>query len=922
MVLVPASCASALQPLDVVPLVQVPSLDLDAVRAEDEDRARMGLPPRYAIPTQVLITPQTDGSWEDIDAETRLWRLRIASPGAVSLNLGFTRYSMPPGGQLLIYAPDWSDAIGPFTELDNEAHGELWTPVVLSDDIVVEVIIPRNAAHELVLELTSISVGYRGFGEPLREKSGSCNIDVVCPEGDPWRDEIQSVGLISIQGSWLCTGFMVNNTAQDRTPYLMSANHCDIDASNDASVVVYWNYQTSTCGGLRDGEQTDTQSGSEFKATYTPSDFALVLLDDDPDPSFRVAFAGWDRRNSNPPSTSAVVIHQPSGDEKAISLDYDPTTITSAGGTISPGDGTHIRVIDWDLGTTEQGSSGAPLFDQNKRVIGQLHGGDAACGNNESDWFGRFYKSWNGGGTQSTRLRDWLDPGGTGDLTLPTLPCIDEVADEDFEAGDFSKWPWEDCGAPAWVVTSGDKHTGTYSAQSGAISDSQSTCLEVTLTRDAGNVSFYRKVSSESGYDYLRFSIDGVEQDSWSGETGWSAAPHIYPVSAGTHTYTWAYTKDSTVSHGSDTAWIDDISFPPASSVCPSIPYSQDFSDPTPPDAAEGWTYYSSGCGRIEVVNGRLRMNSTTSACSSLNEAILCVDLAGKSNVVLSFFQAESGDESHPLLSTFSDHYDGDGVAVSNDGQTWYTVVNADELDVGTGGDTFTVCLDDAGIAYTNAFKIKFQQYDNYPWSSDGREWDNIQVYECAPPIITQQPQSQVACVGDPVTFCVSASSACPLSYQWRKDGVPIGGATSPCYPISSVVCADAGDYDCVVSCGSITSDPATLTVKSPPQIDTQPQSQTVGVGDPATFCVTASMECGSLALSYQWRKDGSPVGDDSDCYHIPSCTPADAGTYDCVVTNTCGSVTSDPAILVVGPCMTIPEGQGGAGRHTCCALR
>ena len=78
--------------------------------------------------------------------------------------------------------------------------------------------------------------------------------------------------------------------------------------------------------------------------------------------------------------------------------------------SVLPGDSTHLRITDWDLGTTEPGSSGSPLFSPEQRIVGQLHGGGAACGNNLSDWYGRLAVSWNAGGTAATRLRDWLDP--------------------------------------------------------------------------------------------------------------------------------------------------------------------------------------------------------------------------------------------------------------------------------------------------------------------------------------------------------------------------------------------------------------------------------------------------------------------------------------------------------------------------------
>jgi pectate lyase/pectin methylesterase-like acyl-CoA thioesterase len=176
-------------------------------------------------------------------------------------------------------------------------------------------------------------------------------------------------------------------------------------------------------------------------------------------------------------------------------------------------------------------------------------------------------------------------------------------------------------------------------------------------------------------------------------------------------------------------------------------------------------------------------------------------------------------------------------------------------------------------------------------------------VVNLAPPFITMQPRSQTILVGEPVTFTVAAGGSAPLTYQWRKNGDNIAGATSPSFSIASLQFGDAGVYTAVVSngAGSVTSDPATLVVSAtpvPPSIITQPMSITVVAGAQAQFTVTAE---GSSPLSFQWRKDGAAIpGATGATYTIAGASADDAGSYTVTVTNAAGSVTSDPATLTV----------------------
>ncbi|MBK6900003.1 MAG: trypsin-like peptidase domain-containing protein [bacterium] len=214
----------------------------------------------------------------------------------------------------------------------------------------------------------------------------------------------------------------------------MTAYHCGIHTSQAPTLVTYWNFNSPTCGQQGGGSLAQFLTGSTLRAESSASDFTLVELNSVPDASWNVAYAGWDRGAQDP--TSATAIHHPSTDEKSISFEYDALSTTTYLQTAVPGDGTHLRVADWDLGTTEGGSSGSPLFNQNHHVVGQLHGGYAACGNNLSDWYGRFSRSWTGGtrprrATAATVKRTpacrrstcWPPtPAACGSLRLPACP--------------------------------------------------------------------------------------------------------------------------------------------------------------------------------------------------------------------------------------------------------------------------------------------------------------------------------------------------------------------------------------------------------------------------------------------------------------------------------------------------------------------
>ncbi|MEM6328600.1 MAG: trypsin-like peptidase domain-containing protein, partial [Bacteroidota bacterium] len=425
----PASLtAPGARSLASVDVLQLSPLNNDALLAEADAQALARTAPgplKFAAPRMVTVAPEARGTWETLTDGRRVWRLVVSSPGAYSLNFGFSRYRLPEGAKLWIYPAGEVPEYRPFTHEDNEAHGELWTPIVPGDEAVIEVEFPQMKQGETPdfdLALGQVGHAFRPVLLSPREKSamgvskqsGSCNVDVVCPEGDGFRDIIRSSGGYTRSGVDICSGAAVNNTAQDGRPLFLTANHCGNSSGNAPSVVVYWNYQNSTCrtpgsaasGGPGDGPRSQFNSGTSLLGSAGASDWAILEFDDPIVPEAVVYLSGWDRRDAAP--TSAIAIHHPGVEEKRISFENDPTSITTYLDDDPVANGTHIRVEDWDVGTTEGGSSGSPLYNTDKRIVGQLHGGFASCTSQTPDWYGRLYRSMNDG------LAAVLDPTNSG----------------------------------------------------------------------------------------------------------------------------------------------------------------------------------------------------------------------------------------------------------------------------------------------------------------------------------------------------------------------------------------------------------------------------------------------------------------------------------------------------------------------------
>lgn len=357
----------------------------------------------------------------------KLWLLKIKSNNAKALNIYSDDFYIPKGGELYIYNQDRTKIIGAFTSINNDDSRMFATEMVEGEEIIVEYFQPNDVEENPSIKLNELGYAYRDFGYDITKSyefrsSGSCNVNVNCPEGDNYRNAQRGVVRILVRmndnASGWCSGSLVNNTARDLAPYVLSAAHCVKDMANSTYYnyfVFYFNYEAASCQTGNIEPTPKTMTGASFKAAGESSDFLLLRLKQNVPQNYNAYWNAWN--NSTTASTSGVSIHHPAGDIKKIST-YN-TALQSA----NLGAGLTHWKVKWILtitnhGVTEGGSSGSPLFNSSSQIVGTLTGGTSGCNvanADKIDYYGKMSFSWaSNGTTDNKRLQPWLDPLNTG----------------------------------------------------------------------------------------------------------------------------------------------------------------------------------------------------------------------------------------------------------------------------------------------------------------------------------------------------------------------------------------------------------------------------------------------------------------------------------------------------------------------------
>ncbi|MDR0824957.1 MAG: trypsin-like peptidase domain-containing protein [Prevotella sp.] len=375
------------------------------------------------------IKADTVGVWSVLPTKENVWKLTFNIPDAKGFKIGFDDFYLPEGSLLYVYNKENSKSAVVYKHDDNPKGGSYSIENLRGDNVVLEYVASTTGQKPRLL---IADIGYKylddqgnpigGFGDP----ANSCMIDINCPEANLWSKQKKGVLRLRVNNS-LCSGTLVNNTNEDKTPYVLTAYHCfqNVAAEEIANTEFFFDYEKEECEGV-DRPTYKYHKGAEslvLNPLADGSDGALLKLSEPIPDKWDVYYNGWDRSGDGNAVTSGAVIHHPRGDVKKITF-YDKPLTSGKWDTGNP-DGSYW-VVSYSLGSTEEGSSGAPIFNQDGLVVGTLTGGNSSCSTPASpDYYGKFRYHWDQSADADLHMSKYLDPNNRGVTRLEGLSAFD-----------------------------------------------------------------------------------------------------------------------------------------------------------------------------------------------------------------------------------------------------------------------------------------------------------------------------------------------------------------------------------------------------------------------------------------------------------------------------------------------------------------
>lgn len=378
---------------------------------------------RFATPVEIPAGSQAIDTADVVRLAdgTVTWGVAFRSEGARSMSLSLEEIALPAGGILTV-----TDTLG-------ETQAGVWigadssravTPTIFADAIVLRYVGPASPLPRF--RISGANCGFRPLPSPTLNKatpgdynsSASCEVPVACGEDVANVSQLRrSVCRLILNGRFFGTGTLINNTAQDRAPLIVTAAHVVGSAQLTACEALF-GFEEPACANDNElyNRGTETIVGGTLVAFDAETDMAVIRLSQTPSLASRPYWMGWSRAAVAPTDGNVVCVHHPYGDAKKISVSSAaaPNATYVGDSNATGGDfaaNSHWYIARWTSGATEGGSSGAPLMTAGGKLIGSLTGGAATCRNPVQDYFWMYSKAWDASSDGYSTLGTALDPG-------------------------------------------------------------------------------------------------------------------------------------------------------------------------------------------------------------------------------------------------------------------------------------------------------------------------------------------------------------------------------------------------------------------------------------------------------------------------------------------------------------------------------
>lgn len=364
----------------------------------------------FAQNQEVEINPKNAGVWTKINRRN-VWYIKIYAPEVYSLGFVFENFKLKVGEKLFLY--NETDIAGAFTSEHNPRSKVFVVRPIRGQSIIIEFSTPYNSSECGTFTLTTLSLGFVN----IYNEEDPCNVNISCPEGVGWQKEKRAVAKLIVQrylGTILCSGTLLNNTRNDGRPLLITANHCIENDFNAERTIFIFNFESPACS-LNYSLRENMLFGAKVLSTRYENDYSLVELNQHPPIAFYPYYAGWSLDSGSNMNT-VVTIHHPNGRVKKITqANNHPLSSTYVEEGSAPyATNAFWNIPEYTFGITENGSSGAGLFDLNHQLVGTLTGGDSSnpttCNKDLYDYYQKFSYSYYAAPLIGNPMHEILNP--------------------------------------------------------------------------------------------------------------------------------------------------------------------------------------------------------------------------------------------------------------------------------------------------------------------------------------------------------------------------------------------------------------------------------------------------------------------------------------------------------------------------------